>query len=218
MGAGCELWGDPFTLGTRRTSVRAGIFWESDHLLLLLLSLSFVSDSWRPRGLQHARLPGPSPLPGACSSSCRLSPWCHPARLPLPVRSPTLVHRWLCGSLQTRWGFPWGRRAVVLKVRCLKPGRFASRLAGPLTASVTLGCCPLHATLQRASELDPVVRKGRTKSATAFKKWSSLCSGTGSNFKAPELPRDTWRCLLSERVQEMGFQLSPGNLEITANS
>ena len=29
-------------------------------------------------GLQHARLPCPSPNPGACSNSCPLSQWCHP--------------------------------------------------------------------------------------------------------------------------------------------
>ena len=29
-------------------------------------------------GLQHARLPCPSPSPGACSNSCSLSQWCHP--------------------------------------------------------------------------------------------------------------------------------------------
>ena len=29
-------------------------------------------------GLQHARLPCPSPTPGACSNSCPLSRWCHP--------------------------------------------------------------------------------------------------------------------------------------------
>ena len=34
---------------------------------------SVVSDSLRPHGLQHARLPCPSPTPGACSSSCPLS-------------------------------------------------------------------------------------------------------------------------------------------------
>ena len=28
-------------------------------------------------GLQHARLPCPSPTPGACSNSCPLSQWCH---------------------------------------------------------------------------------------------------------------------------------------------
>ena len=31
-----------------------------------------------PRGPQHARIPCPSPTPGACSNSCPLSPWCHP--------------------------------------------------------------------------------------------------------------------------------------------
>ena len=32
----------------------------------------------RPHGLQDARLPGPSPIPGASSNSCPLSRWCHP--------------------------------------------------------------------------------------------------------------------------------------------
>ena len=39
---------------------------------------SVVSDSLRPHGLQHARLPCPSPTPGAYSNSCPLSQWCHP--------------------------------------------------------------------------------------------------------------------------------------------
>ena len=42
-------------------------------------SLSVVSNSLRPRGLQHTRLPCPSPTLGACSKSCPLSQWCHPA-------------------------------------------------------------------------------------------------------------------------------------------
>ena len=33
-------------------------------------SCSVVSDSLRPHGLQHARLPCSSPTPGACSNSC----------------------------------------------------------------------------------------------------------------------------------------------------
>ena len=37
-----------------------------------------MSDSLRPHGLQHARLPCPSPTPGACSNSCPSSQWCHP--------------------------------------------------------------------------------------------------------------------------------------------
>ena len=33
----------------------------------------------RPHGLQHARPPSPSPIPGVYSNSCPLSRWCHPA-------------------------------------------------------------------------------------------------------------------------------------------
>ena len=45
---------------------------------VLLFSRSVVSDSLWPHGLQHARLPCPSPSPIACSNSCLLSQWCHP--------------------------------------------------------------------------------------------------------------------------------------------
>ena len=41
-------------------------------------SRSVVSDSLQPHRLQHARLPCPSPVPGACPTSCPLSRWCHP--------------------------------------------------------------------------------------------------------------------------------------------
>ena len=41
-------------------------------------SCSVVSDSLRPPGLQHSRLPCPSPTPRVYSSSCPLSQWCHP--------------------------------------------------------------------------------------------------------------------------------------------
>ena len=53
----------------------------SNHLNLhhpLLLLPSVLSDSLQPHGLQHARLPWPSPTPGACSNSCPLNRWCHP--------------------------------------------------------------------------------------------------------------------------------------------
>ena len=42
-------------------------------------SCSVVSDSVRPHGLQHSRLPCPSPAPRVCSNSCPLSWWYHPA-------------------------------------------------------------------------------------------------------------------------------------------
>ena len=46
--------------------------------LLLPFSRSVVSNALWPHGLQHARLPCPSPSPRACSNSCPLSQWCHP--------------------------------------------------------------------------------------------------------------------------------------------
>ena len=53
-----------YKIGSRRCPVQFGC--------------SVVSDSLRPHGLQHARLPCPSPTPRAYSNSCLLSWWCHP--------------------------------------------------------------------------------------------------------------------------------------------
>ena len=47
--------------------------------------LSVVSNSLQPHGLQHARLPCPSPTPEACSNSCPLSLWYH------PIISPSVI-------------------------------------------------------------------------------------------------------------------------------
>ena len=40
-------------------------------------SCSVMSDSLQPHGLEHARLPCPSPTPGPCSNSYPSSQWCH---------------------------------------------------------------------------------------------------------------------------------------------
>ena len=44
----------------------------------LLFSRSAVSHSLQPHGLQHSRLPCPSPSPRTCTNSCPLSQSCHP--------------------------------------------------------------------------------------------------------------------------------------------
>ena len=46
--------------------------------LLVQFSCSVMSNSLQPHGLEHARLPCPSPTPRACSNSCPSSQWCHP--------------------------------------------------------------------------------------------------------------------------------------------
>ena len=40
-----------------------------------------MSNSLQPHGLQHTRLPCPSPSPRVCLNSCPLSRWCHPTIL-----------------------------------------------------------------------------------------------------------------------------------------
>ena len=63
---------------TERLSSRSS--WEMEvHRVttLLLFSCSVMSYSLRPYGLQHTRLPCPSPSPRVCSNSCPLSRWCH---------------------------------------------------------------------------------------------------------------------------------------------
>ena len=42
-------------------------------------SLSVMSNSLQPHGLQLTRLPCPSSTPRACSNSCPSNRWCHPA-------------------------------------------------------------------------------------------------------------------------------------------
>ena len=53
----------------------------SDQYSSVQYSSSVVSDSLRPHGVQHVRLPCPSPTLGACSNSCPSSLWCHPTIL-----------------------------------------------------------------------------------------------------------------------------------------
>ena len=45
-------------------------------------SVTQLCPTLRPHGLQHARLPCPSPTPGAYSNSCPSSWWCHPTISP----------------------------------------------------------------------------------------------------------------------------------------
>ena len=50
----------------------------SSSLWLLFFSHQVTYNSLRPHGLQHARLPCPSPSPRVCSNSSPLSQQCHP--------------------------------------------------------------------------------------------------------------------------------------------
>ena len=69
-------------LPTCRSSIFLDFFWSYEveikfYFPLLLFSCYVMSDSLRPHGLQHTRLPCPPLSPRVCSSSCPLSQWCY---------------------------------------------------------------------------------------------------------------------------------------------
>ena len=66
--------------------LRFSLFWQSSHVLEELSSVTQLCPILQPHGLQHTRLPCPSPAPRACSDSSPLSPWCHPFH---PLSSPS---------------------------------------------------------------------------------------------------------------------------------
>ena len=76
-------------------------------------SCSVISDSLRPHGLQHARLPCPSPTTGACSNSCPSSWWCHPT-IPSSVIpfSSCLQSFPASGSFPMSWFFASGGQTI----------------------------------------------------------------------------------------------------------
>ena len=55
------------------------IFFSSHYPWFHFHSVSVMSDSLPPHGLQHARPPCPSPTARVYSNSCPSSRWCHPA-------------------------------------------------------------------------------------------------------------------------------------------
>ena len=75
-------------------------------------SCSVVSTLW-PHGLQHTRLPCPSPTPRVYSNSCPLPQWCH------PTISSSVVPFFSClqsfpatGSIPMSWFFISGGQSV----------------------------------------------------------------------------------------------------------
>ena len=66
-----------------KASMRGTLFWGniSVQFSWVQCSHSVMSDFCDPHGLQHARLPCPSPTPRACSNSSPSSLWCHPTIL-----------------------------------------------------------------------------------------------------------------------------------------
>ena len=64
-------------------------------------SWSLMSNSLWPHGLQHARLPCPSPTPRAYSNSCLSSRWCYPT-----ISSSVIPFSYHLQSLPASGSFP----------------------------------------------------------------------------------------------------------------
>ena len=73
--------GNPLQCSCLENSMDRGAWQATVHAVpknSVQFSRSVVSDSLQRHGLQHTRLPCPSPTPGVYSNSCPLSQWCHP--------------------------------------------------------------------------------------------------------------------------------------------
>ena len=81
---------------------------------ILLFIRSVMSDSLWPHGLQHTRLPCPSPSPRACLNSGPLSRWFHPTILSSGPQSFPASRSFLMSWLFTSRGQSTGASASVL--------------------------------------------------------------------------------------------------------
>ena len=70
-------------------------------------SRSVMSNSWQPHGLQHTRLPCPSPSPRVCPSSCPLSHDTIEPSHPLLPSSPPALSLSNESALCIRWPQYW---------------------------------------------------------------------------------------------------------------
>ena len=96
-------------------------------------SCSIVSDSLRLHGLQHARLPCPSPTPRACSNSCPSSQWCHPTFLSSVILFSSCLQSFpASGSFPMSWLFTSGGQSI---------GASASASVLPLTIQGWFPAC-----------------------------------------------------------------------------
>ena len=129
-----------------------------------------MSDSLRPHGLQHARLPCPSPTLRTCSNSCPSSRWCHPTISSSVVPTASSSHQEASTSLlsssirvQTEWkpqcqetnqNWPHGSQSCLTQwnyeschVESLKMGKSWWRVltkCGPLRREWPLQCSCLE--------------------------------------------------------------------------
>ena len=111
--------------------------------IYLLFSCSVVADSLWPHGLQHSRLPCPSPSPRVCLNSCPLSWWCH------PTRSSSVVPFFSCLNLVQHQGlFHWVSSSLIWWPS-IGASTLASVLPMNIQGSFLLGFTSLNSLLSK---------------------------------------------------------------------
>ena len=102
-------------------------------------SRSLMSDSLWPHGLQHTRLPCPSPTPRACSISCPSNQWCqpsHPLSSPSPPTFNLSQHQGLSNPGMNPTAPKWASQlpgSSIFRIQANFPGR----------SQLSLGCWEL---------------------------------------------------------------------------
>ena len=80
-------------------------------------SHSVMSNPLRPHGLQHTRLPCPSPTSGVYSDSCPLSWWCHPTVSSSVIPFSCLQSFPASGSFQMSQFFSSGGQTIGVQLQ-----------------------------------------------------------------------------------------------------
>ena len=138
-------------------------------------SHSVVYDSLRPHGLQHARLPCPSPAPRAYSNSCPSHWWCHPT-----ISSAVMP---LSSRLQS---FPASRSLPV--------SQFFSSGGRSIGVSASTSVLPMNISF-RIDWLDLLAVQGTLQESSPTPQFKSINSSVLSFLYSPTLTsiHDHWR-------------------------
>ena len=125
------------------------------YVISVQFSRSVVSDSLCTHGLQHARIPCPSPTPGAYSNSCPSSRWCHPDISSSVVTFSHLQSFPASGSFPVSQFFASGGQSIgvstsasalvlPMDIQDLFPSGLTGGLVFPSIEEFSTVCCDLH--------------------------------------------------------------------------
>ena len=117
----CKLYFDPLAINSRfpknlllgSTNLAKWFTELRETSYSVQFSHSVMADSLWSHGLQHTRLPCPSPPPRTCSNSCPSDRWCHPAVLSSVILLSSCLQSFSAlgsfpMSLFIRWPKCWG--------------------------------------------------------------------------------------------------------------